>query len=74
MALKTKTGLFNMESFHTKTPVSSMAAGFCACGCACGCGCATCLSNCFTDPNTGTVTCELETGKCGCACHCANGS
>jgi hypothetical protein len=37
MSLKSKTGLFSMEAFHTKTPVSGMAAGFCACACACGC-------------------------------------
>jgi hypothetical protein len=37
MSLKTKTGLFSMESFQTKTPVSGMAAGFCACACACAC-------------------------------------
>ena len=42
MSLKTKTGLFSMESFHTKTPVSTMAAGFCACSC--GCGCVTCCA------------------------------
>jgi hypothetical protein len=46
MALKTKTGLFSMESFHTKTPTSGMASGFCACACGCGCACATGGYNC----------------------------
>jgi hypothetical protein len=57
MALKTKTGLFSMESFHTKTPASGMAAGFCACGCGCGCACI-----------TGWGTCAGACAACACTC------
>lgn len=56
MALKTKTGLFSMESFQTKTPVSGMASGFCACACGCACACI-----------TGGYSCSCG-GACSCGC------
>ena len=59
MALKTKTGLFSMESFQTQTPVSGMASGFCACGCGCVCACHTAGYNCG--------------GTCAGTCSCSGG-
>lgn len=72
MSLQTKTGLFSMESFHTKTPVSTMAAGACACSCSCGCACVTCCSQYCFDPSQGVFGC-WNTSFCaaGCSGSCA---
>ena len=56
MALKSNTGLFSMEPFHTKAPVAGMASGFCACACGCACACSAWGYHCN------------GVGNCNCTC------